>query len=74
MSSKKAELKEKPQDANLSLPIKNPNPLLENGFRIPKLAKNWADSGFELPTLKIIHTKYKVVLSNPQNLSLHTLK
>ena len=44
---KRAELKEKTQDANFSLPIKNPNPLLKNGFRIriPKLAKNWADSG-----------------------------
>ena len=36
---KKAELKEKTQDANFSQPIKNPNPLLKNGFRIrfPKL-------------------------------------
>ena len=36
---RKRELKEKIQDANLSLPIKNPNPLLKNGFRIwiPKL-------------------------------------
>ena len=43
---KKGELKEKTQDANFSLPIKNPNPLLKSGFRIriPKLAKNWADS------------------------------
>ena len=41
---KKGELKEKTQDANFSLPIKNPNLLLKNGFRIPKLAKNWADS------------------------------
>ena len=50
---KKGELKEKTQDANFSLPIKNPNPLLKNGFRIriPKLTKNWADSGFGLPTL-----------------------
>ena len=31
---KKAELKEKTQDANFSLPIKNPNPLLKNGFQI----------------------------------------
>ena len=55
---KKAELKEKTQDANFSLPIKNPNPLLKNGFqiRIPKLAKNLADSGFGLPTLIIIFT------------------
>ena len=38
---KKGELKEKTQDANFSLPIKNPNPLLKNGFRIriPNLAK-----------------------------------
>ena len=47
---KKGELKEKTQDANFSLLIKNPNPLLKYGFRIriwiPKLAKNWADSGF----------------------------
>ena len=54
---KEEELKEKTQDANFSLPIKNPNPLLKNGFRIriPKLTKNWADSGFGygLPTLKI---------------------
>ena len=51
---KKGELKEKTQDANFSLPIKNPNPLLKNGFRIriPKLAKNWADPGFGLPTLE----------------------
>ena len=52
---KKAELKEKTQDANFSLPIKNPNPLLKNGFqiRIPKLAKYWTDPGFGygLPTL-----------------------
>ena len=43
---KKGELKEKTQDANFSLPIKNP--LLKDGFRIriPKLVKNWADSGF----------------------------
>ena len=31
---KKAELKEKTQDANFSLPTKNPNPLLKNGSRI----------------------------------------
>ena len=50
---KKAELKEKTQDANFTLPIKNPNPLLKNGFRIrfPKLTKNWADPGSGLPTL-----------------------
>ena len=32
------------------------NPLLKNGFRIriPKLAKNWADSGSGLPTLYFI--------------------
>ena len=53
---KKRELKEKTQDANFSLPIKNPNPLLKNGFRIPKLTKNWADSGFGLPTLKFTPT------------------
>ena len=48
---KKRQLKEKTQDANFSLPIKNPNPLLKNGFwiRIPKLTKNWADSGFLIP-------------------------
>ena len=38
---KKVELKEKTQDAYFSLPNKNPNPLLKNGFRIrirmPKL-------------------------------------
>ena len=58
---KKGELKEKTQDANFSLPIKNPNSLLKNGFRIriPKSAKNWADSrfGFGLPTLPSIFTK-----------------
>ena len=55
---KKAELKEKTEDANFSLPIKNPNPLLKNEFRIqiPKLAKNLVDSGFGLPTLIIIFT------------------
>ena len=31
---KKAEFKEKTPDRNLSLPIKNPHPLLKNGFRI----------------------------------------
>ena len=41
---KKGELQEKTQDANFSQPIKNPNLLLKNGSRIPKLAKNWADS------------------------------
>ena len=61
---KKGELKEKTQDANFSLPIKNPNPLLKNGFRIriPKLAKTWADSGFGLPTLII---KYPFRLPKP---------
>ena len=61
---KKGELKEKTQDANFSLPIKNPNPLLKNGFliRIPKFTKNWADSG--LPTLintmnALLNSKYK---------------
>ena len=46
---KKAELKEKTQDANFSLPIKNPNPLLKYGFRIriPKLD----GFGYGLPTL-----------------------
>ena len=47
---KKAEFKEKTQDANFSLPIKNPDPLLKNRYwnqiLIPKLAKNWADSVF----------------------------
>ena len=52
---------ERKEDANFNLPIKNPNLLLKNGFRIqiPKLAKNWADSGFGLPTLvsTIAHNK-----------------
>ena len=56
---KKAELKEKTQDANFSLPIKNPNPLLKNGFRIsiwiPKLG------GFRIrianPTFSSFKTK-----------------
>ena len=52
----KAELKEKTQDANFSLQIKNPNPLLKNGFGF----QNWADSGsriygYGLPTLLITH-------------------
>ena len=40
-------------DDSLYLPIKNPNSLLKNGLRIriPKLAKNWANPGFGLPTL-----------------------
>ena len=50
---KKGELKEKTQDGNFSLPIKNSNSLLKK--RIPdsdsKLAKNWVDFGFGLPTL-----------------------
>ena len=43
---KKEELKEKTQDANFSLPIKNPNPLFKNGFRIriPKFTKKFPDS------------------------------
>ena len=47
---KKGELKEKTQDANFSLPIKNPNPLFKNVFwiRIPKLVKNGADSGSQI--------------------------
>ena len=46
----KGGVERKTQDANFSLPIKNPNPLLKNRFRIriPKLAKNWADSGFRI--------------------------
>ena len=44
---KKGGVERKTQDANSSLPIKNPNPLLktDSGFQ------NWADSGFGLPTL-----------------------
>ncbi len=50
---KKGELKEKSDDANLSIPIKNPNTLLKNGFQ------NWPkipDPGFvyRLPTLIFI--------------------
>ena len=51
---KKAELKEKTQDANFSLLFKNPNPLLKNVFQ------NWLkigripEPGFGLPTLIII--------------------
>ena len=49
---KEEELKEKTQDANFSLPNKNPESAIKNGFRIririPKLAKNWADSGFRI--------------------------
>ena len=57
---KKGELKEKTQDANFSLPIKNPNPLLKNGFRIriPKLTKNWADSRSRI---RIANPSFKVV-------------
>ena len=55
LSLQRGGLKEKTEDANFSLTIKNPNSLLENGFRIriPKLAKNWADPrfGYGLPTL-----------------------
>ena len=58
---KKWELQEKTQDANFSLRIKNPNPLLKNGFRIrnPKLAKNWPDPrfGYGLPTLVNINSE-----------------
>ena len=41
---------EKTQDAYFCLPIKNPNPLLKNGFQIwiPKLTKNWAVSGSQI--------------------------
>ena len=62
-SFKKAELKEKTQDANFSLPIKNPNPLLKNGFRIriPKLAKNWADSGSRI---RIVNPKKTINTNN----------
>ena len=47
---KKGKLKEKTQDANFSLPIKNPNPLLKNGFRIriPKLIERKL-GGFRIP-------------------------
>ena len=47
---KKTELKEKTQNANFSLPFKNLNSLLKNGFRIriPKLVKNWADFRFRI--------------------------
>ena len=50
---KKGGVERKTQDANSSLPIKNPNPLLKNGYRIqiPKLAKKWADFGSRLPIL-----------------------
>ena len=34
LAFKKRELKEKTQYANFSLPIKNPNSLLKNGYRI----------------------------------------
>ena len=59
MPSKKAELKKKTQDANFSLPIKNPNPPLKNGLRIriPKLAKHWADSG----------SRIRIRIANPSN-------
>ena len=50
---KEEELKENTQDANFSLLNKNPESAIKKRFRIriPKLAKNWADSGSGLPTL-----------------------
>ena len=55
---KKGEFKEKTQGANFSLPIKNPNPLLRNGFGFqnwPKIGRI-PDSGFGygLPTLNFL--------------------
>ena len=58
---KKGGVERKTQDANFSLPNKIPNPLLKNGFRIriPKLVKNWADSGSGLPTLVlVVHMRF----------------
>ena len=51
---KKAELKEKTQDANFSLPIKNPNPLLktDSGFGF----KNWLKLG-----------GFRIRIANPNN-------
>ena len=47
-------LNKKTQDANLSLTIKNPNPLLKNGFWILKLG----GFGFGLPTLFLTNVFY----------------
>ena len=56
MPSKRGMLKEKTQDANFCLPIKNPNPLLkktDSGFGFQKWLKigRIPDPGFGLPTL-----------------------
>ena len=55
---KKGELKVKTQDANFSLPFKNPNPLLKNGFRIQ--IKKLGLFGYGLPIL--IFTKTMLVI------------
>ena len=47
---KKGELKKKTQDANFSLPIKNP-------IGIPKLAKIWPDSGSRI---RIANPNYNI--------------
>ena len=72
---KKGELKEKTQEANFSLPIKNPNPLLKNWFRIriSKLTKNWADSGSRIriwianPTKTIPHPEWSLTKMETSN-------
>ena len=54
---KKRQLKEKTQDANFSLPIKNPESAIkktDSGFGFQNWPKNWADSGYGLPTLILI--------------------
>ena len=62
---KEEKLKEKTQDANFSLPNKNPESAIKNGFRIriPKLAENWADSGSGFPSL---HARYGYNIVNLQ--------
>ena len=51
--------KEKTQEANFSLRMqiryKKRIPDSDSGFWIPKFANNWADSGFEMPTLHLFY-------------------
>ena len=57
-ASKKGELKEKTQDAYFSLPIKNPNPLLKNGFGF----QNWLKIG--RIRIRIANPNFKTQLKN----------
>ena len=53
---KKRELKEKTRDANFSLPIKNPKPLLKKDSKIDQ---KFGGFGYGLPTLYIQFFCYK---------------